>query len=692
MPDRYQESHIRQVPLFSHLPEHQFQLIARAFGARRYNQGDYVLIQDTPVPGMLIVGDGQLAWGKTDGSGTVIDQGVIHAGQAIYQQAMTQALNAESHLQALVPTTMLVLTRDALSNLLSHHPELRSPLGLADNRDHHLHDVHFRTQRENEEVLLKTRRHWFSMMRWMWAPIVFILLGLLLSAFVSQIAIFTVPLVFLFGGIIIAYVILEWINDSVIVTDQRVIRITHTILLFREVRNEVMLQSIQEANAEIPTFDLFARLFRYGDVELKTAGSQGNFVLDFLPNPEAVQDLILEDARQARTREQFHSRAEREAEIDRWINNDTRGGKQSATSMPQAGVSEKRLKDPYSPGDGPASPFVTTFASSNGGVVYRKHWFIWMKMIAMPAIWVFGSLIAMILLGVTALGNLGVVGWASAFVAFLIGAVWFYLADWDWRHDYYLITDNNITIVNQRPLWLQNESDQVLLQQVDNVVAETSGLFQQIFRFGDVRVSLVGADNHKLFDDVANPRDIQSEITRRQQRLKQREREQQERAQREAIGEYLSIYHQKQQEDSQTVPAQPEQPTASPYSPTAQRPYQSQSRNQPSPSPLGNRPTISQGRQYIPTSNSPQQRPVQPQQGQYHQPQQTPYPPQQRPIQPQQGQYHQPHSPVQPQQTPYPPQVPQRPPAPPNPYPSQQQSSQSDNTPPPPPPPFVNNN
>ncbi|MGB7342444.1 MAG: PH domain-containing protein, partial [Phototrophicaceae bacterium] len=650
MPDRYQETHIRQLPIFSQLPEHQFQLIARMFSAKSYNAGDYIQIQGTEAVGLIILAEGQLLRVKSAPDGSISQDGVIYEGQAIYPDALFQSVVADTHLQAIRPTTILELSRIAMSDLLAHHPELKAPLGLnTTSQSHHMHDVHFKTQRENEEVLLKTRRHWFVMARWIWAPFLLIIFGLLIAAGVPRIAFITVPAVFLFGIVGIVYIVMEWANDSVIITDQRVIRITHTILTFREVRNEVMLESIQEANAEIGSFDIFARIFRYGDIELKTAGSQGNFILDFLPNPEELQELIIEDARNYKSRSSSRERQTMAAEIDRWTNGDFQTGQSQNDA-----VSAQKIKNIYTPGDGPASPFKTEFPTKDGGIVYRKHWFIWIRAIAVPSVWIIGSLIGMLVLLITPLASIGIIGWITAFVAFLVGVVWFYLSDWDWRHDYYLITDNNVTIVNQRPLWLQNESDQILLQQVDNVVAETSGIFQQLFKYGDVRLALVGADTFKLFDNVANPRHIQSEITRRQQRLKQRKIEEQERAQRETIGEYISLYHERQQTPEQGQATAYPQDQVSAYVPSTP-----QAINRPAPSPFGrnNRPSMSAGRPYTPTNQVPPQaspyRPnptppqgayqVPPQQGQYPPanpmpPQQVQYPPA-NPMPPQQGQY-----------------------------------------------------
>lgn len=676
MPDRYQESHIRHVPIFSQLSDYQFQLVARSFDVRRYNQGDYILLNGTEIPGLLIVADGQVLRLVSMPDGQLRPEGAVIEGQFLYQNALFERQQADRHLYAAHPTTILLLTRTAMGNLLSHHPELKPAFGLQRrSRDHHLHDVHFETQRENEEVLLKTRRHWFSFMRWMWIPVFIALVGLMLSAAFPSIAFITVPFVFVISLVLGGYIFLEWMNDSVIVTDQRVIRIIHTILTFHEIRNEVDLESIQEANAEIRTFDVFARIFRYGDVELKTAGSQGNFILDFMPNPEQLQELIIEDARNYMVASQAREQEAMRAELDRWMGGQYRAGQ---NPVPQQDVvnaaSERKIKDIYSPGEGPSSPFVMSFPTESGGIVYRKHWFMWIRAVTMPTIWIIASLFGMLLMTVFApLQVLGFIGWMIAFVVLLIGVAWFYLADWDWRHDYYLITDNNITIVNQRPLWLQNESDQILLKQVDNVLAETKGVFQQMFRYGDVRVALVGADNYKLFDNVANPRDVQSEITRRQQRMKQRSLEEQERSQREIIGEYLSLYHQSQanQEDAQVYPQN--QPL--PYEPQA--PQQPAPNTNPSPSPFGQRPSISTGRPYQPTPNVPQNRPPQApyQPAPTVPPQQAPYQPE--PTIPSQGQ-------VPPQQVPYQPEptVPSQPQMPP--LPPYQQEQSAPNLPPPP--------
>lgn len=653
MPDRYQESHIRQIPMFSHLSEYHFQLVARAFQVGHYKPGDYVLIQATEVPGLMIVADGQLLKVQVTPENTLSQQGIVVEGQAIYPNASFSVIYAETHLQAVRPTNVLALTRSAMTQLLINHPDLKIALSQIQAKSappQHAPLVaqkskkSFKGQRENEAILLRTRRHWFSLMNWMWAPIMLVIFGMIISAGLPQIAIVALPATIIFGLSGAIYIVLEWANDSVIITNQRVIHITQTILTFHEKRDEVALESIQEANAQIPTFNFFANVLRYGDVELKTAGSKGNYILDFMPNPVELQNLILEDAKQFVVGKEARERQTMIADVERWKDEPYRA---KDVPMPQQGkkngASERNLKNIYTTGEGPISPFVMTFPTDTGGIVYRKHWFVWMKMIALPAFWLFLTFIGAIALLITPLSSIGFIGWISVFVALLIGVVWFYLTDWDWRHDYYLITDNDISLINQRPLWLQNERDQVLLKQVDNVVAETKGFFQQVFKYGNVKIALVGADTHKVFDNVAKPGDVQGEITRRQRLLKHNESEALSRARRDEIGEYLSIYHHSQPESDTGQTFSADLPL--PYEPSRQQAPPAQMN--PTPSPFGQRPSMSQGRPYTPTSQPP---PARPQRSPYH-PRQAPnqggqqgqYPPQQGNQAPyqggQQGQY-----------------------------------------------------
>ncbi|MDQ7025954.1 MAG: cyclic nucleotide-binding domain-containing protein [Anaerolineae bacterium] len=693
MSDRFQESHIRHLPIFKDLSDYHLQLVAQASQVRRYNQGDFVFRQGEPTRGVHMLVDGQATLYRYLPNGQIEQLGILQNGQSINEIAIFQDGIQTANLQVIKPVTVLLLTRENMATLLTYYPDLRAALGLNGSPDQHLHDVHFKAQRENEEVLLHTRRHWWAYIRYMWLPLFIAIPFWVLTAYFPAFAPIIIPISLLLVVIIAAYLYFEWANDSVMITSQRVVRITHTILKFSEVRDEIAIEAIQEANAEIPSLDPFAWIFSYGQVQLKTAGKEGNFTLDFIPNPQSVQKLIMENyARQTQSKASGE-RASMRAEVDRWIGSQYNTGQSARIEKPKVSgaAKQKKLENMWTLGDGPISPFVSKFPTDEGATVYRKHWSIWMRAVLLPTIWVVAGF-ALLLLTVFLpfLRDFGIIGFAAAMVMLLLGAVWFYFSDWDWRHDYYIVTDSNIVIINQRPLWLQSENEQLLLKQVDNVGAESHGIWQRIFKFGDVRVSLVGADEPKIFKNISNPLDVQEEITRRQAFMKQQEAAESAKQLRETMGEYLSVYHEAAGNNN---------PSGTPSSPYQPRLTEVHDRSRPSvvPHQSPSQPSMSEGRIYQPNSQAgydyqinhlPSAYDYAPQQGQYQQPnipQQGQYPPQQQaninPPVPQQGQY-----PSQTQGNPYAPQQGQ--------YPPQQQANvnpplpQQGQNPPPRPPSF----
>ncbi len=542
MPDRFQESHIKQVPLFQPLSQAQIEILAQSFQVRRYNPGEVIFQQNDPTRGMHIFVEGQAVLLRTTSEGNRQSVGVIREGQYINQNALFQEGRETATLQAVQPVTALFLSRESMANVLAYHADIAETMGLKAGGEHHLGTVRFKTQRPNEHVVLMTRRHWWAYIRWLWVPLLLVPFIALIYA-LPMFSVAWVPLLFVIPGIVAVYLYFEWANDSVIITDQRVIRITHTILTFSEVRNEVALSSIQEANADLPRFDPFALILGYGNVELKTAGREGNFMLDFMPDPEGIQELILEDLRTQNLRVKVRERQALRADLDKWLGEPQTQGQQ-LTNVQTGGDPATNIEKVFKIGDGPLSPFVTRFRTEGGGTAYRTHWLFWFTKIMRPLFWLLiAGVAAIAVFTLPVMEGFQLAGGVGVFVMFLIGAVWLFLADWDWRHDYYIVSDDYITILSRRPLLLQYEDDQLLLRQVDNVVAETRGLLQQIFGYGDVRVALVGADEHHLFDNVAKPQEIQNEISRRQALIKQREAEEQERQQRKVIGEYFSLYH-----------------------------------------------------------------------------------------------------------------------------------------------------
>ncbi|OGE80028.1 MAG: hypothetical protein A2660_02955 [Candidatus Doudnabacteria bacterium RIFCSPHIGHO2_01_FULL_45_18] len=161
----------------------------------------------------------------------------------------------------------------------------------------------FPGQQENEEVLLITRPHWMVFL----GKIIFwmIFVGILFLAdwaianyapilntepHVNWINLLkNIYLMFLILGLLILWV-MYYLNLQII-TNERVVDVTQTSLLHHTV-SELHLSNIEDVTAE--TKGLLGTFLDYGNVYVQTAAETTRFVFDRVPNPAAVEKLILD--------------------------------------------------------------------------------------------------------------------------------------------------------------------------------------------------------------------------------------------------------------------------------------------------------------------------------------------------------------------------------------------------------------
>lgn len=551
MPNPFVQSHLRYVPLFANLPIDQLALLSDAYEVRSYRANEVIFREREPALGIITLVAGQAVFLQIDENGLQRQVGALNPDQTINQDSLFQDTVQSATLYVPQTATIIKLTRQNFLTLLAHHPEIKTSLGLApSDTSHHARIVQFKGQRENEEVMVLTRHHWWAFLRTAWLPIL-MMIGLWVVAVLSQngiLALLFFIVSILFPGLMLLYFYAEWRNDYVVVTDQRIVRVWRTILTFTSNISEIAIESVHEVNYQVPPYDPFARLFNYGTIQVKTAGDAGNFRFDLIPNPEKFQQVIIEDRnRYAQRQEQMHRYAIR-AELENWLQSD------SVVPNKPAGDNKGASATAPQPAQGGFGFLQTKILMDNGDVIYRKHLITWIQKTALPMI----LMLVAIIEGVLSIAfNVSLLGLPIAIVVFLIGAAIFYWVDWDWRHDYYIVSDSTITLIHQRPLFLQNERDQILMERVDNVVSESAGFWESLFNYGDVRVSLIGADEAKRFRTVPNPQEIQQDISRRLQKVKQRKSQADARQQREIIGEYLNIFNERLKD--QGVVANPNQ-------------------------------------------------------------------------------------------------------------------------------------
>ncbi len=523
-----------RVPLFAMLSADQLERIESQLEQKSYRAGEDIFVQGAPADGLLLLLSGQALLFQTNEDGSQAPLSTVSAGQSLNQQALFAEAMQSATMRAAQPVTLLQLTRARFNQLLRENPDIGAALGIeAAELTKEAINPQFAEQREDEEILIQTHRHWWSFARTAWLPLILMpALWLGAVALESQApSLVLLALSLILPGLALLYVYLEWRNDSVIVTDQRIIHINRTILtMYRQV-TQVGLDSVHEVNYELPPYDPFARIFRYGSVIVKTAGAQGNLEMALMPSPARFQALIMENRQYFEIRKaQRHQRLVR-AEMQRMTSDEP---------------ADNALLSASQSADGPPKPLAgskgflsTRIEMSNGDIVYRKHISVWAQHTALPMLIILVSLAALILTFTLVGPDLRIITFPVAMIALLAASLTFYWLDWDWRNDVYIISDDTITLVHKRPFFLENLRDQILVERIDNVESVTSGFFAALLKYGDVRMSLVGADEPKLFVKVPRPQEIQQEISRRQHNKSLRRARFDAQQQRKMLGDYL---------------------------------------------------------------------------------------------------------------------------------------------------------
>ena len=578
MADRYILAHIQNLPLLARLTPEQLNQIAEAFDILSVNAGQLVFQQGTPAHGLYLLtqGHGVLYQTLPNGENQILAE--VHENQFVGESALFQGGSERMSMGVREDSVVLLLTRQKFQAVVASNPAIATNL----NSDYHIAPPSnqpapapvFKGQRQEEQLLLRQQRHIWAFWRSIVLPVA-IGIAILVIGFVLAIPelllIFVILSIIVTGGGIY-YLYAEWANDYIVITDQRVIHTEQTILSFESRISEVPIASVQEVKVDIPSSDIFARLFNYGSIFIRTAGESGNMHLTAVPNPMHIQNVLLAD------KQQYHETAQQQdheailAALDQYIQ-PTEHEETVTTSKPQNSPKER-------PG------FLSTrYYNTQNELVYRKHLTVWATNIFFPTMTLFAAVI-LVVIGLIGLpGGNPLLALETVFGLFLglAGMAWWFLADWDWRNDMLVIGKTTLRIIHKRPLWLQDSTAQFLLNQVDNVDVRRDGLMNTLLNRGNVNISLVGDDEPKPFRYVSDPGEIQETIFTRRAAMLQQQKDSEVELQRQEIAKYIGAYHERMQEQQQPTiqPAQPQtywqqqMPVNPPPQPPAQPPPQS---------------------------------------------------------------------------------------------------------------------
>jgi len=92
--------------------------------------------------------------------------------------------------------------------------------------------------------------------------------------------------------------VFDFYYDITIVTDRRLVFINQEMMFYRKI-SELALEDVEDVTSTID--GLLSTVFEYGQVEVQTAGTQDNFIIENLHFPREVAAIALDLATQARS-------------------------------------------------------------------------------------------------------------------------------------------------------------------------------------------------------------------------------------------------------------------------------------------------------------------------------------------------------------------------------------------------------
>jgi hypothetical protein len=310
----------------------------------------------------------------------------------------------------------------------------------------------------------------------------------------------TFNIVLILGAVIsslfVFFAFYDWLNDELILTNQRVVYDNDQVyiprLLEQRVQEQIFLEDIQDVNAKTSTYA--QHFLKYGTVTIKSARIGGNISFASAANPMEMQKQIMDQVKALRKR---MSTANYDQLIEERVYG-AKGGKKKydlkvrQTRGSSALINWLFLENPE-------------FDENSGTYTWHPHWLFQVKALIGPAlllvIGLFSVAIAASLLGFDA-GLAAVLG----AVVLLAAGGWTAWEIEDYRNDRYILSLTNVVDIEKKPFGPEDKR-QAGLGAITNVSFSTT-FVSNLLGYGDVILETAGAGGKFTFNRVPRPNEV----------------------------------------------------------------------------------------------------------------------------------------------------------------------------------------
>ena len=401
-----------------------------------------------------------------------------------------------------------------------------------------------------EIVEFESRRSGWLLVGFLVLPILLLIFfpvaaGFMVSALSGGFTSGAVGLALLAGLAPLAWVIfryLNWANDYLLITNRHIAQREFDLATLRIRTVKIPLDRVQSVSIVKP--NLLETLLNIGTLRITTGAQEAPVVFDLVRNPRAAQEALARVRQASSTLESGRSREALRQSLEQYF----------TVAPPLVEVQDETLAPPL-----PSQPSrlprfmrrrpVAPPTNLQTTVTYGRHWLVLVR----KTLWV-------VLLGIVYLftarymvlhypqfqGPSAGIAIVVLFLGIFFLFVYYYQ---NWANDIFQVTENQVVDIDRGPFNFTESRKTADLLNIQNVEAISPTFWATIFGYGRVVIDTAGASAEIVFEDVTKPAEIQAEIFRRRDRLRQKQQAQDAVARRQEMLLMLDVYQQVTEQD-----------------------------------------------------------------------------------------------------------------------------------------------
>jgi hypothetical protein len=537
-------------PLFKLLDEERLDELAAVSRSASLRSGQVIYDTGDSCNGFFVILSGRVVIEQETKAGVFpfafLEPG-DHFGQEILSDSSRKRLTRAT---AFTDVVLVKFSRTALKDLASRSQDFKQAAKLL----HRSFLVSIRKvfpwKNEHENIIYITRKHYYYLFRSLVFPVltgILLLIPLALIYFVILPGRVIIPILMACELVVSFFWSLwkgwDWTNDYYVITTDRLLNL-EKVVLFYESRQETPMEAVLSLETDS---SFTGRWMGFGTIRAKTY--TGSISFPYLESPDWVVGLLQDHWARVKTARIEVNQTEIEADIRQRIS----GSKPTAPQLPVNPLTSQVE----------SSPLVSSMADlfklkeiQDDSVIYRTHWWILVRRLFLPLIFLIIWLMSMIAAATGFLGGVDITFFFSTILlSGLVLWIWFLYRIVDWRNDYYMITPDQIIDVHRRPLGSEDKRT-APLKNIQTIEYKRLGMLGLLLNFGTVFIRI--GDTEFTFDYVSDPSAVQKELFERFMDLTRKEKKNEIQAERERIADYIDTYHRMTGENSpgqtQTIP------------------------------------------------------------------------------------------------------------------------------------------